>query len=99
MTSSKRPYTVKIRMFEKSAIVMSDQLETFRVPPELPEKAAKLLRSQNKAFFMILEPVSKLAIFGFFLVFKIHRRLCETLISTSQLYSNKDFMCSKFQDN
>ena len=86
-------------MFEKCAIVTSDQLETFREPPELPEKAAKQLRSQNKAFFMILEPVSKLAIFGFLLVFKIHRRLRETLISTSQLYSNKDLMCSKFQDN
>ena len=86
-------------MFEKSALVTSDQLETFRMPPELQEKVAKQFRSQNKEFFMISEPVSKLAIFGSFLVCKIHSRSGEPLISTSQLYSNKDLMCSKFQDN
>ena len=68
-------------------------------PPELQEKAAKQLPSRNKEFFVILEPVSKLGIFGFFMVCKIHRRSREPLISTSQLYSNKDLMCSKFQDN
>ena len=95
----KAPYTLKIRMFEKSTLVTSDQLETFRTPPELQEKGAKQFQSQNKEFFMILEPVSKLAIFGSFLVCKIHRRSREPLMSTSQLSSNKDLMCSKFQDN
>ena len=83
----------------KSALVTSDQLETFRTPPELQEKVTKQLRSQNKEFFVILHPVSKLAIFCSFLVCKIHRRSLEPLISTSHLYSNKDLMCSKFQDN
>ena len=85
-------------MFKKSALVTSDQLETFRTPPELQE-VTKQLRSQNKEFFVILHPVSKLAIFDPFLVCKIHRRSREPLISTSHLYSNKDLMCSKFQDN
>ena len=48
MTSSKHLYTVKIRMFEKTDSVTLDQLETFRTPPELQEKAAKQLRSQIK---------------------------------------------------
>ena len=93
------PYTLKIRMFEKSALMTSDQFEAFKTPPELQEKAAKQLRSQNKEFSMILELVNKLLTLGSFLVCKIHRRLREPLVSTSQLYSNKDLMYSKFQDN
>ena len=86
-------------MFEKSALVTSYQLETFGTSPELQEKAAKQLRSHNKKFFMILESITKLAIFGSFLVSKMRRRSRKPLISTSQLFSNKDLMCSKFQDN
>ena len=70
MTSSKRSYTIKIRIIKKSASVTSDQLETFGMPSELQEKPAKQLGSQDKEFFMILEPASKLAIFGSFLVCK-----------------------------
>ena len=73
MTSSKHLYTVKIRMFEKTDSLTLDQLETFRTPPELQEKAAKQLRSQNKEFFMILQPVGKLAISASFLDCEIHR--------------------------
>ena len=92
-------YCKNLHVQEKSALVTSDQLETFRMPPELQEKAAKQFLSQNKEFFLILEPDSKLVILGSFLVCKIHRRSREPLISTLQLYSNKNLMRSKFQDN
>ena len=89
-------YILKICMFQKSVLVTSDQLEAFRMPPDLQEKAAKQLRSQNKEFLMILDFVSKLPTLGSFLVCKMYRRSRKPLISTSQMYSNKDLMCSKF---